>query len=205
MSDDVDWNGARVARLRALWAEGLSMSAIGRALGISKNSVVGKVHRLHLPSRPSPIRRGEGVAKPASVRLKLPAGGSDSRRGSKALRGDTLGALGAAPAAVAAFVSPAPRAALPDWSAPRAALPAASQRKSAPCCWPIGDPRAKGFRFCEAAGVPGRSYCAEHEAIAWARAPSVFLEPRERSAAQLAWDAERRRRLVGVSRPKVFG
>lgn len=49
-----------IPRLRALWDEGHSTAAIGRRLGVSKNSVVGKAHRLDLPSRPTPIiRNGE--------------------------------------------------------------------------------------------------------------------------------------------------
>lgn len=58
------WTQERVAKLERLWQEGLTTAEIGRALGISKNAVVGKAHRLRLPSRQSPIRR---EAKPAPV------------------------------------------------------------------------------------------------------------------------------------------
>ena len=53
----MEWNEETIARLRALWAEGLSTAEIGRRMGISKNAVVGKAHRLNLPARASPIRR----------------------------------------------------------------------------------------------------------------------------------------------------
>ena len=53
----MEWNEKSIAKLRALWAEGLSTAEIGRRMGVSKNAVVGKAHRLNLPSRPSPIRR----------------------------------------------------------------------------------------------------------------------------------------------------
>lgn len=43
-------------RLAEFWDAGLSMSAIGERLHLCKNTVVSKVHRLGLPSRPSPIR-----------------------------------------------------------------------------------------------------------------------------------------------------
>lgn len=52
----VEWTDALVARMRALWDEGLSTQAIGDRLGISKNAVVGKAHRLNFPSRSSPIK-----------------------------------------------------------------------------------------------------------------------------------------------------
>lgn len=51
----MDWSEKQIEQLRALWADGLTTSAIGRAMRISKNSVVGKAHRLDLPLRPSPI------------------------------------------------------------------------------------------------------------------------------------------------------
>jgi GcrA cell cycle regulator len=45
------------ADLRRLWGVGDSISAIGRKLGVSRNVVVGRAHRLDLPGRESPIRR----------------------------------------------------------------------------------------------------------------------------------------------------
>lgn len=55
-----DWSGAVVSDLRALWAEGHSTAEIGRRLGVSKNAVIGKAHRLELPNRPSPLVPGSG-------------------------------------------------------------------------------------------------------------------------------------------------
>lgn len=51
------WTEERVDQLTQLWIEGLSASEIGRRLQVSKNAVIGKAHRLGLPSRPSPIKR----------------------------------------------------------------------------------------------------------------------------------------------------
>lgn len=56
----VDWTPERTAALIALWNENLSTSEIGRRLGITKNAVIGKVHRLGLPQRrPSPKLKPE--------------------------------------------------------------------------------------------------------------------------------------------------
>ncbi len=55
------WTSELVADLVRLWEEGASTAEIGRRLGISKNAVVGKAHRLGLPARPSPIRRRSGT------------------------------------------------------------------------------------------------------------------------------------------------
>lgn len=62
------WTDERVADLSRLWEAGYSASAIGRILGVSKNAVVGKAHRLRLASRPSPIRRERRVP----VRRRIP-------------------------------------------------------------------------------------------------------------------------------------
>lgn len=51
------WTPERIAQLKELWDKGESTAEIGRRLGISKNAVVGKAHRLSLSARPSPIRR----------------------------------------------------------------------------------------------------------------------------------------------------
>ena len=62
---DMEWSEETIVHLRALWADGHSTAEIGRRLGVSKNAVVGKAHRLDLPARPSPIRRdGPGPRQP---------------------------------------------------------------------------------------------------------------------------------------------
>ena len=53
------WPQEKDDLLRSLWARGDSGSEIGRIMGISKNAVVGRAHRLRLPARPSPIKAGQ--------------------------------------------------------------------------------------------------------------------------------------------------
>jgi GcrA cell cycle regulator len=50
------WTQDRVEQLGQLWRQGLSTAEIGRRLGITKNAVVGKAHRLSLQPRPSPVK-----------------------------------------------------------------------------------------------------------------------------------------------------
>ncbi|QCE34421.1 GcrA cell cycle regulator [Acetobacteraceae bacterium] len=52
----MEWTDDVIEHLRELWAEGHSTAEIGRRLGTTKNAVVGKAHRLKLPTRPSPIK-----------------------------------------------------------------------------------------------------------------------------------------------------
>ena len=57
-NSEFEWTDDTIRALRQLWSEGHSTAEIGRRMGISKNAVVGKSHRLDLPARPSPIRTG---------------------------------------------------------------------------------------------------------------------------------------------------
>ena len=59
-----EWTPTRISILIALWNEGLSTSEIGNRLFVTKNAVVGKVHRLGLPKRGSPIKK---KPKPAQI------------------------------------------------------------------------------------------------------------------------------------------
>ena len=67
MTDSANaWTEERLAQLRKLWDEGLSISQIGEALGVSRNAIAGKAHRMGLPKRPSPISKtAKETKKPA--------------------------------------------------------------------------------------------------------------------------------------------
>jgi len=152
----MDWSVEAIERLRALWAEGHSTAEIGRRMGISKNAVVGKAHRLSLPARPSPIRRELGVPatpRPQPARVPRPAGLAPR---------STL----PAPAPMPAPASVAPAA------APRPAVVRSFPRLGPvrSCCWPIGEPGQPGFRFCSSEALTGKPYCAEHASVAYVKA-----------------------------------
>ena len=66
-NSEFEWTDDTIRELRQLWSEGHSTAEIGRRMGVTKNAVVGKAHRLDLPARPSPIRTG-GVATSILVR-----------------------------------------------------------------------------------------------------------------------------------------
>jgi hypothetical protein len=52
-----EWNDATKTQLAVLWEQGHPLSEIGRRLGFTRNAIAGKVHRLGLLKRPSPITR----------------------------------------------------------------------------------------------------------------------------------------------------
>jgi len=64
MADSANsWTDERLKKLQALWDKGLSISQIGDELGVSRNAIAGKVHRMGLPKRPSPISKGAEAGK----------------------------------------------------------------------------------------------------------------------------------------------
>jgi GcrA cell cycle regulator len=72
----VGWTNEKIGRLKKLWSQGLTTAAIGVQLKISKNAVVGKVHRLALKARQSPIKPQN---KPTEIK-KIPKVGAIVRK-----------------------------------------------------------------------------------------------------------------------------
>src|ERR1043166_5233191 len=70
---EITWTDDRVELLKRLWAEGLSASQIAGELGgITRNAVIGKVHRLGLSGRAKPSSSGAPRArKPRSHMLRV--------------------------------------------------------------------------------------------------------------------------------------
>ena len=146
------WTDTRTERLKVLWADGRSASEIADLLGeVTRNAVIGKVHRLGLPGRkttsrqPVPRRTSPRRGKSGRVERRQP------------------------PARFVRPASPMPPAPPPPVAALMLPL---RQLRDDQCRWPAGDPREAGFGFCgcqKAAGVP---YCAHHAAIAYNPAAS---------------------------------
>ena len=61
------WTDKMVEDLKQMWKDGLTTGEIGKRLGVSKNSIVGKVHRLGLSGRPSPIKK-KGASSPSPAK-----------------------------------------------------------------------------------------------------------------------------------------
>ncbi|MBV8588810.1 MAG: GcrA cell cycle regulator [Acetobacteraceae bacterium] len=152
----MEWTEEIITQLKGLWAEGFSTAEIGRRLGISKNAVVGKAHRLSLPSRPSPIRKGGSE------------GGPRRKRSPRRVSGPTLPPLACTrtPVSECTISQTVSRAPAPP---PRPVIAPRSYGRVINCCWPIGEPGTKSFRFCDANSVPGKPYCPEHAQLAYVR------------------------------------
>ena len=172
----MEWADETIIRLRELWDEGHSTAEIGRRLGVSKNAVVGKAHRLDLPARPSPIRREGERPPPRRGPPRRFAGPTLPPLSSTALERPVARQRGVChgPASRAAAAAPT-RGRGPSAGAGAAPCGAASQPPPRPygrvitCCWPIGEPGTRSFRFCDAESVPGKPYCAEHAQLAYVK------------------------------------
>ncbi len=187
------WTDEMVEELKRLWAEGVTTGEIGRRLNISKNSIVGKVHRLGLSGRPSPIKKKENDAAPSKPAAKAPA---KEKPTPKAEPKPT--APKPTPKAEAKVEKkPAPKAEpKPEVKAPIEAKVepigeeediklAKSLNIEAPkpqkeflsltdldnhtCRWPLGDPKDENFHFCGKKVRIGQTYCEEHAAIAYVK------------------------------------
>jgi GcrA cell cycle regulator len=164
------WDEGTIRDLKGLWTQGHSTAEIGRRLGVSKNAIVGKVHRLELDARPSPIRR-DAVKPPLDRPVPFPRAAGPTLPPLASAGGQTL----AAPNLQLLRSPPTPRPVVAPPQpipTPRQVVTSASfqPRRSAPsCCWPIGEPGTKTFRFCDDSSLPGKPYCDEHAKLAYVR------------------------------------
>jgi len=141
------WTDERVASLKKLWLEGLSASQIAKQLGgVTRNAVIGKVHRLGLSGRATP-------AAPSRPAFKAP-------RPARPVLAQPHAPRRAEPAAPPA---PPPLPAVVEEPGSATVLTLGAHM----CKWPIGDPAAEGFTFCGRRTGPDGPYCAEHARVAY--------------------------------------
>jgi GcrA cell cycle regulator len=190
-SDRRPWPDADAARLAGLWDEGLSTREIGLRLGRTKNAVVGMAHRLGLAARPSPVRRTGEPAPAPPPRVRVAAATLPPLR---SVVSDQSSVVREPPEPVASptrarSVTPVrvvvPEARVPRYAAPPPPKPPPAPRTLAPrpwgriteCCWPLGEPGTRAFRFCDAPSDPGRPYCPEHARTAFVAPPRRARTP----------------------------
>jgi len=148
------WTPERVEQLQSFVGAGLSCSQIAAEIGVTRNAVIGKIHRLGL----SPVRPPGAPARSCPPRARDP-GAASQRRRLRLLWSD--GAVKPETAAAPAAVESAEPCSLLDLA----------QGK---CRWPVSNAAGGGtadFVFCGNAAADGLSYCAGHARMAY-RAPA---------------------------------
>ncbi len=181
MSDVTTWTEDRVELLKKLWNDGLSASQIAGELGgVTRNAVIGKVHRLGMSGRAKTPSSSASLARPRKPAPVRAPGGFNS---APPVRGNTAIApqMRATPEP-----RPEPRAELLD---PNVVVPFSErvtimELKDSMCRWPMGDPTHADFRFCGLKTDSGVPYCGYHCRIAYQPAGDRRREQERRVQAQ---------------------
>ncbi|UWQ04249.1 GcrA family cell cycle regulator [Aliiroseovarius crassostreae] len=190
----MSWTDERVEILKKMWGEGQSASVIAKELGgVTRNAVIGKVHRLGLSNRTSggakaatkPAAKEKPAAKPAASKAKAAPKPKPAAKKEAAAEADAPAATPAAekPALPARkAIIPAGQPLPPQPSAnevsPEALAKVNEVEKGAKklslmeltektCKWPIGDPATEEFWFCGLPVQQGKPYCDAHVGVAF--------------------------------------
>jgi GcrA cell cycle regulator len=168
----MNWTDERVERLKKLWADGLSASQIAAQLGgVSRNAVIGKVHRLNLPGRAksggqASVRTKRATAAPRAPNYANRSATQATRTVSRTSGGAATGAALQQDLDVVAAEELDTRP-VDDVVVPisrRLTLVELSERT---CKWPIGDPLQDGFHFCGNDSGEASPYCGYHAKLAF--------------------------------------
>ncbi|MEQ8898249.1 MAG: GcrA family cell cycle regulator [Roseovarius sp.] len=188
----MSWSDERVEKLKKMWAEGQSASQIAKELGgVTRNAVIGKVHRLGLSNRngsgggaasePAPKPKPAAAAKPRNK--PKPAAKPAPRPEAKPdLTAEEPAEAASVPASRAKAIIPAGQPLPPQPSAneidPEALAKVSEVEKKAKrltlmeltertCKWPVGDPATEDFWFCGLPVQSGKPYCEAHVGVAF--------------------------------------
>ncbi len=182
----MSWTDERVELLKKMWAEGQSASQIAKELGgVTRNAVIGKVHRLGLSNRNAGAAgKSEAKAKPAASRPE-----AKPRPELKTEPARPAPEAGAGPDPETRPATPARKQIIPAGQplppqpsaneiSPEALAKVNEVEKKArklslmelterTCKWPVGDPATEDFWFCGLPVQPGKPYCEAHVGVAF--------------------------------------
>ena len=149
------WTDEAVEELKKMWDRGMTTGQIAKALNVTKNSIIGKVHRLCLTARPSPIKKvsAKEISKSTpDVKQNKSAKSPKANRTSDE-KNTVKEAIETADAPLSVEETNIPLVKLDNHT----------------CRWPLGDPRDDDFCFCGKRVKTGQTYCEEHAAVAYVR------------------------------------
>ncbi len=183
----MSWTDERVETLKRMWGEGQSASQIAKELGgVTRNAVIGKVHRLGLSNRVG--GKDDEEEAPAVVAAPVAARPEPALRVEPQERVEPPRPVAAAPASnvtplpIRKAIIPAGQPLPPQPSlneiSPEALASVREVEKRAKrltlmeltertCKWPIGDPATDDFWFCGLPSIPGKPYCEAHVGVAF--------------------------------------
>ena len=191
----MSWTDERVETLKRMWAEGQSASQIAKELGgVTRNAVIGKVHRLGLSNRvegdDQPAASAAPAAQPAAEPVVATAPAEVPRVAPEPEPEPEVEAAEAPEPQPAPQPVFAPRRPIVPAGQPLPPQPSANEispetlasvrevEKRAlklslmelterTCKWPIGDPATEKFWFCGLPSTAGKPYCEAHVGVAF--------------------------------------
>ena len=154
----MSWTDERVELLKKLWADGLSASQIAGELGgVTRNAVIGKVHRLGLSGRAKSQSQSAPRARKPAPRPVMRTVSMPQVRGNVALAPITM---------LEPYVQAETRIQT-EVVVPMSRRVQIMELRESMCKWPMGDPTQADFVFCGADCGFGTSYCTHHSAMAY--------------------------------------
>ncbi len=193
----MSWTDERVETLKRMWGEGQSASQIAKELGgVTRNAVIGKVHRLGLSNR---VGGKDEEEEAASAPVAPAAASATTARPEPATKVEAVPPRAEAPRATVPPAAAAPASNVTPLPLRKAIIPAGQPLPPQPslneispealasvrevekrakrltlmeltertCKWPIGDPATDDFWFCGLPSLPGKPYCEAHVGVAF--------------------------------------
>ena len=181
----MSWTGDRVEVLKKLWVEGQSASQIAKELGgVTRNAVIGKVHRLGLSNRATSSSSSKSDTKSktsvksmsdtkrvsnktSTSKVTSANSPSEPRSNVTSLRRQIIPAgqpLPPQPSANEISPEALARVSEIEKKAKRISLLELTERT---CKWPVGDPATEEFWFCGLPSQAGKPYCEAHVGVAF--------------------------------------
>lgn len=182
------WTEEASERLKTLWGEGKSAAVCAALMGVSRNSIIGRVHRMKL------AKRGHAHGTDQSKVQRARRAREEARQ---AKRGASFAAtIAKRKAGQAVAIAPPPPMSVPIPLAPPTSTPVGLMDLGPgfhQCRWPVGEVEGRDQLFC-AAATGEEIYCAYHAALA---------KPNKASEAQRAvWAASPERHLTSRQQGK---
>ncbi len=180
----MSWTDERVELLKKMWGEGQSASQIAKELGgVTRNAVIGKVHRLGLSNRatgaapakaepkekPAPAPKAEAKPKPApKTEPARPATtpAAEAKPSIPARRQIIPAGQPLPPQPSANEISPEALAKVNEVEKKAKKLTLMELTEKT-CKWPVGDPATEDFWFCGLPVEAGKPYCEAHVGVAF--------------------------------------
>mgnify|MGYP001801530852 CR=1 FL=1 len=168
----MSWTDERVETLKKMWGEGQSASQIAKELGgVTRNAVIGKVHRLGLSNRagssaPAPEKKAAKAAPAKKPAAKVAPEDKVVEVTVTPRKPIVPAGQPLPPQPSANEISPEALAKVNEVekTAKRISLMDLTERT---CKWPIGDPATDDFWFCGLSVQQGKPYCEAHVGVAF--------------------------------------